>query len=722
METWVEELPKEKFFPRINTEDCLVTISMLISNRINTVEKCFESFRPLLEQIPSEFIAVDTVGDENSDGSIDVARKYADKIVHFEWCDDFAAARNAGLKEARGKWLIYLDDDEWFDDIGPLIDFFSKPELYNNYDRVTVLEHSYTTATQTECTSNRFARICRISPDSRFTGSVHEMLAGVTVRNEYDLKDTFIHHVGYVGKLSKKKVERNRKIMDRELAENPGNLHIWMQQIGGSGDNKRKLLEVSEKAVRTIRGLHLTDWTSFEWIEIFIYRMKAYARLKMWNELELSTEEIMANVSDPFYRGIVAKINILRNLADFDQQDMYEWLKIYMDSVEYCEGIDFLKDYVTCFIGDVKKQSMYDFVLQYFKLCSEECDDSYDGIRKVFFKLPWGCKCNERRSVLAYSLKEAMNEGDREAVEFMAEKFVSDNVLSEEFTTSLDMIRVGLETEVAVGSFKGIVSGIDIENDSLWIMSHAGECVSQKILDDKLSSDVDASGANEGLLEICINSGLSPERYVENISWEEFANAVSMVIERESRHLDMIPEFAAKVEKCWKKCLKREYLLSNLRRRYIFQGSMLFSKVMEESDLYCDNVISCAESMYAPGLCRTCSNVLPAEIRFAMILRKALDCRKKNDLKNCLGYLSDALDVFPSAETLIKRMVQSMEREQRRETAVSDELVKLGNQVKAQIMALISQGQTEVAGSLLNELKQITPDDGDIVTLEKLCR
>ena len=105
-----------------------------------------------------------------------------------------------------------------------------------------------------------------------------------------------------------------------------------------------------------------------------------------------------------------------------------------------------------------------------------------------------------------------------------------------------------------------------------------------------------------------------------------------------------------------------------------------------------------------------------------MILRKALDCRKENDLKNCLGYLSDALVVFPSAEILIKRMVQSMEREQRRETAVSDELVKLGNQVKAQIAALISQGQLEVARSLLNELKQITPDDGDIVTLEKLCR
>ena len=58
METWVEELPKKKFFSRVNTTECLVTISMLVSNRIDTVEKCFESFRPLLEQIPSEFIAL----------------------------------------------------------------------------------------------------------------------------------------------------------------------------------------------------------------------------------------------------------------------------------------------------------------------------------------------------------------------------------------------------------------------------------------------------------------------------------------------------------------------------------------------------------------------------------------------------------------------------------------------------------------------------------------
>lgn len=217
METWVEELPKEKFFSKVNTTECLVTISMLVSNRIDTVEKCFESFRPLLEQIPSEFIAVDTVGDEKSDGSVDVARKYADKIVHFEWCDDFAAARNAGLKEARGKWLIYLDDDEWFDDVGPLIDFFSKPELYENYDRVSMMEHSYTSISQIDYSNTLFARIGKIGAESKFVNPVHENLVGIVYKNTYPIKETFVHHVGYIGKVVNRKIKRNRKIMDKEL-------------------------------------------------------------------------------------------------------------------------------------------------------------------------------------------------------------------------------------------------------------------------------------------------------------------------------------------------------------------------------------------------------------------------------------------------------------------------------------------------------------------------
>lgn len=108
-----------------------LTISLLVSNQIGTIRKCMESLKPIRDAIPSEIIVVDTVGEENSDGSLAIAREYADEVVHFDWCDDFSAARNAGLERARGEWFLYVDDDEWFDDPTEIIEFFKMEIVIN---------------------------------------------------------------------------------------------------------------------------------------------------------------------------------------------------------------------------------------------------------------------------------------------------------------------------------------------------------------------------------------------------------------------------------------------------------------------------------------------------------------------------------------------------------------------------------------------------------------
>ena len=45
-------------------KDILLTITMLVSNRPDTTEKCLASMQPLLNAIPSELIVVDTAGNE----------------------------------------------------------------------------------------------------------------------------------------------------------------------------------------------------------------------------------------------------------------------------------------------------------------------------------------------------------------------------------------------------------------------------------------------------------------------------------------------------------------------------------------------------------------------------------------------------------------------------------------------------------------------------------
>ena len=722
METWVEELPKKKFFSRVNTTDCLVTISMLVSNRIDTVEKCFESFRPLLEQIPSEFIAVDTVGDEKSDGSVDVARRYADKIVHFEWCDDFAAARNAGLKEARGKWLIYLDDDEWFDDAGPLIDFFSKPELYENYDRVSMMEHSYTSASQIEYNSSSFSRISVLTPGAKFVNPVHELLKGIVYRNEYNITETFVHHVGYIGKLSNKKTERNRKIMDNELEKNPDNLHLWLQQIAGVGSNENEVLELSEEAVLELRRLGLSDWSNQNWVEIFLYRMKSYTRLKMWDKLDENVDEFLKNVKNPFFRGIAAIFELSRNLNDLGIEKANDWIHIYFEAVKYYVNRD-EKEISYFFSDDIDKANMYKLVIMYFNLCLKESDDSYSDIKKMIRDIPWNIFSRKRSGVLASSLKYIIDNEDAETLAFLYNSFITDGRIDEEFLQQLDRVDIGIESDTAQEKFDQLIESIDnVTSDSLWIKQHARKEVSEDELEQSLIDETTFAYPNEDLVRICIRNGISPQKYVEKVSFEDVEKSVSAIVAKEENHLDRIPLFATEIEKNWENSVQRNYLLAALRKRYIFQGTMPLNKALEESEKYCRNMIEYAKNIYLPELCDSASVLLPKEIRFAILFEKSLKLKKSGALKECLAYLQQSLDVFNETETLIRRIIQEIELDQRKQIKVDDEMVRLGNQVKSQILALISQGQNEVAAGLLKELKQITPEDPDLATLEKLCQ
>lgn len=84
-----------------------LTISLLVSDRMETLRKCLDSLKPLLRELDSELIAVFTGKNEET---LELLQQYTSHIIPFTWCDDFSKARNAGLKEARGNgsyiWMM----------------------------------------------------------------------------------------------------------------------------------------------------------------------------------------------------------------------------------------------------------------------------------------------------------------------------------------------------------------------------------------------------------------------------------------------------------------------------------------------------------------------------------------------------------------------------------------------------------------------------------------
>ncbi len=200
--------------PKLIKSNIKLTIGMLVSNHVGIIRDCMESIKPLLDAVPSELVVADTVGEE-TDGSIEIVKEYTDKIHRFIWCNDFSAARNFLLDHARGEWFLYLDDDEWFDDVQEFIDFFKNGEsecYYSGYyyTRDYLADGSYSMGIA--------GRMIRRTVNTRFVGRVHEGFNEVFAPNK--LFSCFTHHYGYAfaDEDSKKRhQDRNLSILREEL-------------------------------------------------------------------------------------------------------------------------------------------------------------------------------------------------------------------------------------------------------------------------------------------------------------------------------------------------------------------------------------------------------------------------------------------------------------------------------------------------------------------------
>ncbi len=209
-------------------EEIILTITMLVSDREDTIEKCLNSILNLMKAISSELIVVDTAGNEKC---MEIVRRYTDKIVRFKWCDDFAAARNAGLRKAKGKWVMFLDDDEWFEDTTELEEFFQK-ELYLQYKSASYFVRNYLNKDGSVWKDSLAMRLAKREKTTQFVGRIHECLSPL----EYPMYQSkaYAHHYGYAYESEEEKMEHSWRNIQPLLAirkEQPDDYHAAAQLV-----------------------------------------------------------------------------------------------------------------------------------------------------------------------------------------------------------------------------------------------------------------------------------------------------------------------------------------------------------------------------------------------------------------------------------------------------------------------------------------------------------
>lgn len=195
-----------------------LSISLLASNRAASLERCLDSLRPLLMQVPSELIVVFTGTDERVR---EVASRYTDKILPFTWCDNFSAARNVGLWEAKGEWFMYIDDDEWFEDVTEIRDFFLSGE-YRSYGSAFYKQKNYIQWDGIQYSDYHAFRMARIIPGMAFQNVIHEELIPRLTPSKYF--DAYVNHYGYIYDTkdgNPEKPLRNIPLLHQNIQERP---------------------------------------------------------------------------------------------------------------------------------------------------------------------------------------------------------------------------------------------------------------------------------------------------------------------------------------------------------------------------------------------------------------------------------------------------------------------------------------------------------------------
>lgn len=204
-----------------------------------------------------EQIVVDT---GSTDNTVKIAESMGAKVYHFEWCDDFSAAKNYAIEQAGGNWIAFLDADEYFSEQ----DAKKIPGILKKIENVSVKSgriHMLRTAMYhlndegETFSAGQHDRIFRNMRGLRYKNRIHEVLSfssGQTLR--YALTDLTIMHTGYSDSVRDKKGNRNIPLLKKSVEEDPENYDLW-SYLGESyavGNQIKEAIDSMEHVIERI--------------------------------------------------------------------------------------------------------------------------------------------------------------------------------------------------------------------------------------------------------------------------------------------------------------------------------------------------------------------------------------------------------------------------------------------------------------------------------------
>ena len=203
-----------------------ISVCIITKNEEKYIETCLQN----LKRYDWEIVVTDT---GSTDKTVEICQKYAHQVHHFDWINDFAAARNYCISKASNDWILSVDSDEYLQNqqtseelIKLLKPCLTHPESAGMVKQINPHVTSAASSTSIE-------PVARIFNKRYYTyvGKIHEQAVRIDGKKSTHFETPFeLYHEGYADSVTlQKKSQRNIELLKKELETTPDDPYLYFQ-------------------------------------------------------------------------------------------------------------------------------------------------------------------------------------------------------------------------------------------------------------------------------------------------------------------------------------------------------------------------------------------------------------------------------------------------------------------------------------------------------------
>lgn len=705
-----------------NQEKIKITISLLVSNSIDTIEKCMQSLVPLLRKIPSELIVVDTGG---TDGAIEIAKKYADKVIPFVWCNDFSKARNAGLKEAKGEWFLFLDDDEWFENIEAIISFFDSGD-YINYNSASYKIRNYHDKEGRSWEEIYTLRMVKREKKTQFISAIHEMLTPIKYPTKH--LDCYVHHYGYVfenEEEAKKHAYRNIPLLKLELEKNPYDYRLIIQLIKeyfsigefGAAENISwdALGKIQETQCFTNYNVKMFGWILTNIVKIKV-KKEEYAKAISYGEEfaqydwinEVARHHLLYHIINISYR-IKDYETCIKYISNYEttfnklfHDEAYRMEKVILDQEsiinnQVLSDIYTMVSYSACVLGERKQADIY-----------------FDKM----IKLKSIVKTTEELVVFFQYLAEENNKIRRtRIIKHLLEDDGTTNNIS--IIMDSDDVEENLKNEICIMLSDMNQEDIRMVPYQIYNQHLKGNKEKTKeLLEDYIRQEENVLQMITPLLSLIeeyrinVTCIIDRKELKEWIAWQThfLENTTAKKIKLLAKIIELSPNKGFNTNMLYMCCLEKQMKASDIiEKKYLWLQNTLEKYILAVRMVYCN--------IYKEETFTSHFNIfLPKSCQF---VEKISDIFKEDVEDIAIAkMMKEAAELYPEMADFCKVYILKMQEESKKKN-IPEEFIQLSIMIKGKIREFISMGAIDAARQTLAKLETMIPGDAEIAEFKK---